>query len=138
MDARAPTVAELARRLLRTDSLQLEVPMFLEESAIDLSLHVSDSLPSLLREPKVVSDSGWNYLSLKTEVLIGRIGGPEPEIEVCWIPCDDSEVRQIWEMIVDSVKELLVAGYPGCIGCAGPAATEPWDESGSRARLNLG
>ena len=41
-----------------------------------------------------------------------------------------------WNFLKNQIVELGRAGYPGCIGCAGPAASEPWDESISRDGKN--
>ena len=32
-------------------------------------------------------------------------------------------------------RELLEAGYPGCIGCGGPNSELPWNEVKNRANL---
>jgi hypothetical protein len=44
-------------------------------------------------------------------------------------------MHSIWERFTDSLLRLAAAGYPGCVGCAGPAAEVPWDEEASRLRF---
>ena len=63
----------------------------------------------------------------------GAIVVDEPEDrEVVWIPGD---MNSIWERFTDTLLKLAAAGYPGCVGCAGPAADMPWDEEASRRRF---
>jgi hypothetical protein len=38
-------------------------------------------------------------------------------------------------VFVEHVEDLLDAGYPGCIGCAGPGAEGEWDEISQRAKF---
>ena len=136
MEGRRASLSEAARRLLRNEGCTLEVPDEFLSQANSLSLHISDSLPSLLREPKVSSQIGWNYVCIRSEgELIARIGGPEPSLGACWIPETRSKCDVAWDNFREIVHDLLEAGYPGCIDCAGPAATEPWDEATRRSEL---
>ena len=58
MDAMSPSLAEAARRLLRTEGTHLIVPQSLENEANELSLEISDGIPKLIREPHAVSVGG--------------------------------------------------------------------------------
>ena len=136
MAALHASLSEAARRLLRTENCTLEVPPEFTEQANSLALHISDSLPALIREPQVLSEVGWNYICMRCDgELIARIGGPEPAMAVCWIPAGRGECGESWKLLQQLVHDLLEAGYPGCVGCAGPAATEPWDEVARRGEL---
>ncbi|MAE38482.1 MAG: hypothetical protein CL969_02460, partial [Euryarchaeota archaeon] len=64
--------------------------------------------------------------------LLASVGGDEPDIAVCWIPILEEEFENVWDDFRQIISDLLIAGYPGCIDCAGPAATEPWDEQSRR------
>ena len=45
------------------------------------------------------------------------------------------DVDELWSRFLRVLVDLANAGYPGCVGCAGPAAELPWDEMQSRRRL---
>ena len=53
MDVMSPSIAEAARRLLRTEDTTLFVPHALLAAANELSLEISDGIPKLIREPNV-------------------------------------------------------------------------------------
>jgi hypothetical protein len=53
-------------------------------------------------------------------------------LDIVWVPIARDELEKVWLSFEQIVSDLLSAGYPGCIDCAGPAATEPWDEAQSR------
>ena len=99
----------------------------------ELSVQISDIAPGLLLEvvgevhelDGIVIDIGGSPG--------GAIAVNEPEDRgVVWIPGD---MYSIWERFTDSLLRLAAAGYPGCVGCAGPAAEVPWDEEASRFRF---
>ena len=98
-----------------------------------LSVLISDLAPSVIsgaiaEEP----DEGAIAIVLEGEPG-GFIGGPEPRtLDGVWVPGNPDE---LWEEFGSSVLDLAAAGYPGCIGCAGPATELPWDEEASRSRL---
>ena len=134
MDGMTPCIAEAARRLLRTEGCTLEVTPSLAEAANELALHISDALPSLLREPEVSSQVGWTYVCIKKDgELIARIGGPEPSLDACWIPDHGDQLSILWSRFIHHIRDLVSAGYPGCVGCGGPGSEGPWDETASRA-----
>ena len=138
MDAKTPCIAEAARRLLRTEGCTLEVTPSLSISANELALHISDSLPSLLHEPEVSSEVDWTFVCIKMDgELIARIGGREPSLGACWIPDTGEGVGNLWFRFIENVSDLLIAGYPGCVGCGGPGSEGIWDETASRARTRV-
>jgi hypothetical protein len=140
MTPESSSLAEAARRLLRTDGCTLEVPARMGPEAERLALAISDALPSLLREPVVLSDadapSAWTWICIRAdEGLLARLGGAEPGLEACWIP-EPSDIDFLWVRFTRLVNSLLEAGYPGCEGCAGPEADEPWDERARRGAFS--
>ncbi len=138
MDEKTPCIAEAARRLLRTEGCTLEIPSSLSISANELALHISDSLPSLLRHPDVSSEVDWTFVCIKAGgELITRIGGHEPPIDACWIQDTGEGVDNLWSRFIKNVSDLLIAGYPGCVGCGGPGSEGIWDETASRARTRV-
>ena len=56
---------------------------------------------------------------------------PPKSLEIVWI----KEGVSVWDKLRQKIIELGAAGYPGCVGCAGPAASEPWDEEYSRNEI---
>ena len=82
MDAKTPCIAEAARRLLRTDGTSLIVPEDLIDEALQLSLAISDGIPSLKREP-TVSIGPSDRIEVEG---LSLIGGEEPSTTICWIP----------------------------------------------------
>ncbi len=136
MGSRDASLAELARRLLRHPETRLVVPIDVVLQAENLALQISDDLPKLLNEPSI--ELGAEEATVRLWVadsLAGSIGGVEPSEEVVWIPCEVKEFNDVWSCFLRTVSALTSAGYPGCIDCAGPAATEPWDEAAQRARF---
>ena len=82
MDAKTPCIAEAARRLLRTDGTSLIVPEDLFDEALQLSLAISDGIPSLIREPSI-SIGKPNRIEVEG---LSLIGGDEPPSSICWTP----------------------------------------------------
>jgi len=98
-----------------------------------LSTTLSDASPAL--------NIGLHHIEVEMDAITinlanyhgGRIGGVVPGDKDVWIPGD---INEIWTRYVKVMLDLAIAGYPGCVGCAGPAAEIPWDESLSRRRLS--
>ena len=135
MDEKTPCIAEAARRLLKTEGCTLEVTPSLSRSANELALHISDSLPSLIREPDISSEVDWTFVCIKADGhLIARLGGHEPSLDACWIPNTGEGIENLWTRFIQNLSDLMIAGYPGCVGCGGPGSEGVWDETASRAR----
>ena len=101
MDEKTPCIAEAARRLLRAEGCTLEVTPPLSRSANELALHISDSCPSLLREPDVSAEVDWTYVCIKVDgELIARIGGNEPSLDACWIPDTGEGIENLWSLFI--------------------------------------
>ena len=110
MDAMSPSLAEAARRLLRTEATTLIVPKVLENAANELSLEISDGIPKLIREPLVTT-------GLASQIVVAnlcQIGGEEPGSEICWVPVPPESLDEIWMIWVTQIRDLMAAGYPGC------------------------
>ena len=133
MDAKTPCIAEAARRLLRTEGTSLIVPENLIGDAQQLSLAISDGIPSLVREPRV-SRGAPNQIEVEG---LSLIGGDEPNSTVCWIPSTPENLQSVWNRWVVQIHDLMTAGYPGCVGCGGPGSEGIWDETASRARTRV-
>jgi hypothetical protein len=112
-------VRESARRVLRLQNIVVKLPKRFKLDLEQLCDLVSESIPSRLIFPEAIFDSKEVIIiSLKKpeEYLDGeliKIGLNEPDEDTCWI---------------ETGRELLLAGYPGCIGCGGPNAEKPWNE----------
>ena len=133
MDAMSPSIAEAARRLLRTEDTTLLVPHALLDAANELSLEISDGIPKLIREPKVTVGHEHQI----TVANLCQIGGDEPGLEICWIPTPPESLEKMWAVWTAQIRDLMVAGYPGCTGCGGPGSEGDWEEMASRARMRV-
>ena len=133
MDAMTPCIAEAARRLLRTEGTSLIVPEALMNEALELSLSISDSIPKLIREPTVAMGSD-NQIVVEG---LSQLGGDEPPLSICWVSTDSSDLESMWVRWTHQIRDLMVAGYPGCVGCGGPVSEGIWDETASRARTRV-
>ena len=97
-----------------------------------ISASLSDASPALIIAANhIVAESNAIVIGF-TDLPGGIIGGEEPDCEIVWIPGD---VVDIWCRYLRVLVDLANAGYPGCVGCAGPAAELTWDEWLSRRRL---
>ena len=121
-DARWASLREACRRFLKEEGVLLEIPSSHRPAALLLVQAIADNIPSRLALPKIiVHDSEF-----QTVRKLFQLGGPEPNLETCWIP------GEVWDDFFKSCMELLEAGYPGCVGCAGPGAEGPWKEEARR------
>ncbi|MFL2493235.1 MAG: hypothetical protein ACJ0HH_00545 [Candidatus Thalassarchaeum sp.] len=129
----AAAISELARRTLRSSHVIYESN---RDQAVDvdsISTTLSDASPSLMIRFELVECSENCLTVALPDSTGGNIGGPEPPtMDEIWIPGDISD---IWNRYLRVMLELAIAGYPACVGCAGPAAEMPWDEMASRRRL---
>ena len=128
----AAAISELARRTLRSDEVSFKAGSMFSDDIGSLSTALSDSSPSLIIEVRYFEVESDSITIEFTELAGGRIGEEEPGDDLVWIPGD---VHDIWSRYLRVMIELANAGYPGCFGCAGPAAAAPWDEALSRSRL---
>ena len=134
MAARAGSLGEAARRLLKCENARLIVPIEIISDAQKMALQISDELPSLVHEPKVELGAEENIIRVVSpDGPLFVLGGIEQSLDIVWVPIGRDELEDVWRRFEQIVSDLLSVGYPGCIDCAGPAATEPWDESQSRS-----
>ena len=128
----AAAISELARRTLRSPEVTFEANKRFGPEIDVLSTTLSDASPALNIELHHIEvEMGAITINL-ANYHGGRIGGEVPDDKEIWIPGDISE---IWNRYMKVMLDLAKAGYPGCVGCAGPAAEIPWDEEMSRRRL---
>ena len=45
---------------------------------------------------------------------------------------DHTIILGFGDRILEIIRELIDAGYPGCVGCGGPGSEEVWDEIQNR------
>ncbi len=134
MSARAGSLGEAARRLLKCENARLIVPIEIISEAHKMALQISDELPSLVHEPKVELGAEENIVRAQSQNgSLFVFGGVEQTLDIVWVPIGRDELEDVWRRFAQIVSDLLSVGYPGCIDCAGPAATEPWDEALSRS-----
>lgn len=133
MEARVGSLGEAARRLLKCENARLVVPIEIISEAQILALKISDELPSIVHEPKVELGAEENTIRVwSPKGLLVALGGSAQNLDIVWVPIGVNELENVWHSFEQIVSNLLSVGYPGCIDCAGPAATEPWDEAQSR------
>ena len=114
-----PSLREAARRFLREEYCVISLPQEHLESAREIVQAISDYIPSRITLPEV--EEGTFRIH-----DIAHFDQDEPSLDICWVPnCD-------WGDFKVQVLELLEAGYPGCVGCAGPGAEEEWNEKSRR------
>ncbi len=152
------SLREAARRLIRIENTSILIPQSLTEDANQIISQMVDHLPQRLHLPQIIpndtlltdeflkpTSAPLNQVPLKGTVsgvieicqdgeVIVRIGGDEPPIAACWIPTLKNNLIELWQVFIEHTDDLLHAGYPGCIGCAGPGAEEEWDEKVRRLR----
>ncbi len=129
----AAAISELARRALRSEGMVIHHRNPTSLGIDALSVKISDLSPGTLLGV-VGEESASEGITIETlNSPGGVIATKEPvDSKVVWIPGDCSS---IWNRFTNTVLRLAEAGYPGCVGCAGPAAEGPWDEEASRQRL---
>ena len=133
-----PVVRETARQILKCENLVLSIPQKFAKDFQQLILDMSDFQPAKIEFPAyatVTRDEVMIHQKIDNEnsnLLIAYIGLTEPEMHVRWVKMD---VGEGWNEIMLACRELLEAGYPGCIGCGGPNSESPWDEEKHRSTL---
>lgn len=133
-DPRWPAVREAARRLLREDQLLVYGPSWLETPFHRLTVAMGDHLPSKLSFPEFRPHErdAFIFCEHSSSTPMVHCGMDEPPSDVVWVPLD---ARESWLCVEATALDLLEAGYPGCVGCAGAEAEQPWDETASRKRI---
>lgn len=135
-----PAVQEAARMMLREDVASIMAPQPFHDALQELVLKMGDSMAARQHFPLVTD------VELDVIILTARVhSGPVPKMycgienmaqypETLWIPKTASELM---ETLIQTMHDLLEAGYPGCLGCGGPGAEEEWDETASRKRMKV-
>ena len=133
-DRRWPAVREAARRLVREHNIVLQGPDWLEQELHELSIHMGDRLPSRTTFPTCLpmAEEPLTMIDAETNRVLVLCSFAEPHHDVVWIPL---ETHEAWQAIKSTAMDLIDAGYPGCIGCAGAEAEQPWDEKTNRENL---
>lgn len=125
-------VSELARRILRSNGLTIIHNGELSEQIEQLSFELSDRAPKIVFGIKGHINSSNKIIFENKNTGDGMISiSPPNSLEIVWIKGG----LNVWEKLRQKIIELGAAGYPGCVDCAGPAASEPWDEEYSRNEI---
>jgi len=125
-------VSELARRILRSNGITITHNGQLSNQIEQLSFELSDRAPKIIFGIKGEIQNSKNIIFENKDTGDGMISmKPPSSLEIVWIKGGVN----IWKKLTNKIVELGAAGYPGCIGCAGPAASEPWDEETSRHEI---
>jgi hypothetical protein len=122
-DERWQSLREAARRFLKVEGCVLQVSKENVDDAHAVVQSIADKIPSRIDLPTIVEGE------LGVDGLF-KIGGSEPSLETCWVP------NGTYEEFEEQVLDLLEAGYPGCVGCAGPGGEGVWDEKARRANFS--
>ena len=135
-DPRWPAVRELARTLLRTQSLRVVGPSWLEQELQPLTLKLSDVQPARTEFPSFgVGDAeAIQFTDPDNNVIMAQCSQHEPASNVVWLPMG---VVDGWTALSEVATDLLNAGYPGCLGCGGPHSEGEWEEHESRQRMKF-
>jgi len=122
-------ISELARRILRSSGVKIIHDGKLMEEIESLAAELSDKAPKIIFGIESQISDSEDIFFMNTNSANGIISqNPPVSLEIVWIKGGNEK----WDNLQKKIVELGRAGYPGCIGCAGPAASEPWDEVMSR------
>ena len=122
-------ISELARRILRSSGVKIIHDGELIEEIESLARELSDKAPKIIFGIESQISDSEEIFFMNTNSANGIISqNPPVSLEVVWVKGGNEK----WGCLQNKIVELGRAGYPGCIGCAGPAASEPWDEAFSR------
>lgn len=122
-------ISELARRILRSSGVKIIHNGKLEHEIESLSRELSDKAPKIIFGIDTEISESEDIFFVNMNSKNGIISQDPPEsLETVWIKGG----LEKWDILQKYILELGRAGYPGCVGCAGPAASEPWDEGFSR------
>ena len=122
---------EWARRFLRHSEIFTQSPTLISEKILSLHLYFNDKAPSQfsqINQGTNIEDSIHLY---SNDTLIGQVGGEIiDKLTSVYIPTNDIEEK--WNSLEKIIRELIEAGYPGCVGCGGTGSEEIWDEIKNR------
>ena len=126
-------ISELARRILRSSGVEISHNKKKKKNIEILSNELSDNAPKIIFGIKSIiidsEDISFQMLDSKDGIISTS---PPESLEIIWVKKREST----WNNLTQKIIELGRAGYPGCIGCAGPAADEPWNETESRNQIH--
>ena len=124
-----PVVRESARRTVRIESISIEAPKIFSAKVTHLTNLIGDNIPQRITLPEYktsIHDEIWIFEQTNEQPRpIVYIGNIEPPIDTCWI---EMPIDQGFNALMDSCEQLLIAGYPGCIGCDDSMPEGRWDE----------
>lgn len=122
---------EWARRFLRHSDIFTQSPTIISDKILSLHLYFNDNAPSQFSEIKQSINVRESIHLYSNDILIGQVGGEIiDDLTSVYIPTDN--IFDKWDHLEKIIRELIHAGYPGCVGCGGPGAEEVWDEEINR------
>jgi hypothetical protein len=139
-------IAELARLMLELSPVTI-VPRSGEQHARwetdyfwnhsnSRMLEIYEIAPSLIinvESPQHMGGTAQHLTFYKDDRMIAVVGDHKPKsLEVIWIPV---ESKRFSELLCENLLQFAEAGYPGCVGCLGPAFDREWDERAYRESL---
>lgn len=127
-------IDEWSRRFLRSSSITLEAPRNYHQRFSKLHSMKNEAIPSVYSTFNICETIVECFDLYDDGRLIGRVGSIPPSYDVVYIPTES--IESMLAKIDESIQKLIQAGYPGCVGCGGKDALEPWDEHASRVRLS--
>ncbi|HJL54464.1 MAG TPA: hypothetical protein QF424_00825 [Candidatus Thalassarchaeaceae archaeon] len=99
-------------------------------------LEINEIAPSLVinvEPPQYMGGTAQHLAFYKDAKLIAVVGDYMPKsLEVIWIPV---ESKRFSELLYANLLQFAEAGYPGCVGCLGPAFDRNWNERAHRESL---
>ena len=122
---------EWARRFLRHSEIFTQSPTIISDKILSLHLYFNDNAPSQFSEIIQSINVLESILLYSNDILIGQVGGEIiDDLTSVYIPTDN--IFDKWDELDKIIRELIHAGYPGCVGCGGPGSEEAWDENKNR------
>ena len=135
-DPEWPAVQETARMMLREDVDLILAPQDIHDSIRELVLKMGDAMPSRKSFPRIdaCQKDEITFYHDGNQTPSFYCGNHPPTLDTVWVRMSGT---LIWSTLIQSMYDLLDAGYPGCLGCGGAGAEEEWDEAASRMRMKL-
>ncbi len=126
---------EWARRFLRHSEITTESPPLIAEKILATHQYYNEKVPSQFSQLFQSKNIDSAIKLYHNDILIGQLGGEmSNSLSSVFIP--STNLDKIWNDIELIIRELVLAGYPGCIGCGGPGAEEIWDEKQHRDNIS--
>jgi hypothetical protein len=117
-------VREAARRLLRSDRIELHLPYDCVEQGVRLINHIMENNPRQVDIPTVREDDEPSIQS-DGRLLVSWSDGRS--LGTLLFPAEGAFAATM-PHVLTMAHDLVEAGYPGCLGCGGPGIEDDWSE----------